>query len=350
MGVEKRRGAILIGLCLTVMALAAVDLSLGSVRAPILSLFSALARSRDADPLLVNIVWLFRVPKAITALVAGAGLAVSGLLLQTLFSNPLAGPDVLGLNSGASIGVAALLLLGIGADPNGSSFLGFGSLFPSLSLAVSATLGALAVLLAILFVSQRTDHVATLLIIGLLIGYLASSVVSFLVYFALPQKVATYLSWSYGSFQSVSTQVLPVLSAASLLGVLLSFLLSRPLDALLLGPRYAQSLGVNLRSLRVACICLAALLSGAVTAFCGPVAFLGIAAPHAARGVLRTSSHRLLIPATALLGSAFALGADALCQLPPNGAVLPLNPVLTLIGAPIIIAVVAKGGKALRHD
>jgi iron complex transport system permease protein len=324
------------------LALFLADVASGSVRIPVGDVASALMGTGTGNPAWDKIVLLFRLPKAIAALVAGACLAVSGLLLQTLFANPLAGPDVLGTNSGASIAVALVILAS--GSASGTAFLEGTGLAGSAILALGSSLGAALITAVILAVASRVEGANAILIVGLLVGFMAGSLVSFLVYFALPQKVPVYLAWTYGSFQGVTRAQLPVLSGIGSCALALSFALAKPLDALLLGERYAYSSGVNVRLARSAIVATSALLCGAVTAFCGPVAFLGIAAPHAARGLMRTQRHALLIPASLLCGSVFALGADLLTQIPLSGAVLPLNPLLALTGAPVILAIVLRRG------
>lgn len=345
-GSQRRILLTLAGLALAVLALFLLDLASGSVRIPPGEVLSALLGRGAGDEARTRIVLVFRLPKAVTALVAGACLAVSGLLLQTLFSNPLAGPDVLGTNAGASIAVALILLAA--RTSSGSRFLGESGAAGSAALAMAASLGAAAVLGLILLISLRLEGGNAILIVGLLVGFMAGSVVSFLVYFAMPQKVPVYLAWTYGSFQSVTGTQLPVLAAAGGTGLFLAFLLIKPLDALLLGDRYAASVGVNVKAARSAVVAAAALLCGSVTAFCGPVAFLGIAAPHAARGLAGTQRHAALLPAAILSGSLFALLADVLTQVPRNGAVLPLNPLLALTGAPMILLIAFGRSRAAR--
>ncbi len=333
-------GSILIlSLLLALVALLFVlDLGTGSVSIPAQKAFQSLIGQGSGNEAWDKIIQLFRIPKALTALIAGACLAVSGLLLQTLFSNPLAGPDILGTNAGASIAVALVILAA--GQSGGSSFLGSLGLAGSTLLALAASLGAAAVLALVLLISLRAEGPHSVLIIGLLIGFMAGSVVSFLVYFALPQKVPVYLAWTYGSFQSLRRAQLPALGGIGLLGLALALAQAKSLDALLLGERYTQSLGINVKASRSLIVVTAALLCGTVTAFCGPIAFLGIAAPHAARGLMRSQRHLILLPAAALCGSILALGADILTQLPRSGALLPLNPLLALVGAPLILFIV----------
>jgi iron complex transport system permease protein len=331
---------LLAALSLATALLFVADLGFGSVRIPFSGVLDALA-GRSVDPAWESIVRVFRLPKALTALAAGAALAVSGLILQTVFRNPLAGPDSLGIGAGASVGVALVVLAaGSGA---GSAFLSGLGLAGYALLSVAATAGAFLVLLVILLFARRVENGVTLLIVGLLVGYFAGSLVSLLVYFGSPQKVQVYLGWTYGSFSSVTARQLPVLYAAAALGFALAARCSKALNALLMGERFAESLGVRVKGARTRALLAASLLAGAATAFCGPIAFLGIAAPQAARRAFRSSDHAVLLPGAALLGSIFALAADIASQAPGGGSVLPINPLLALIGAPIILSLFLRG-------
>lgn len=339
-GRPSRPMTLLAALAVAAVLLFLADLALGSVRIPLGAVFDALL-GRGADPAWESIVRVFRLPKALTALVAGAALAASGLILQTVFRNPLAGPDSLGIGAGASVGVALVVLAA--GSAGGSAFLSGLGLAGYAVLSIAASAGAFIVLAAILLFARRVESGVTLLIVGLLVGYFAGSLVSLLVYFGSPQKVQVYLGWTYGSFSSVTARQLPVLVASVALGFALTARGSKALNALLMGERFAESLGVRVKGARTRALLAAAILAGAATAFCGPIAFLGIAAPQAARRALRTSDHAILIPGAALMGSAFALAADIASQAPGNGAVLPINPLLALIGAPIILSLFLRG-------
>jgi iron complex transport system permease protein len=338
----NRSRALIAALALAAVSLFLADLALGSVRIPLDSLVDSFL-GRGADPAWTSILRLFRLPKALTALAAGAALAVSGLILQTVFRNPLAGPDSLGIGAGASVGVALVVLAA--GSAGGSAFLGGLGLAGYAVLSLAASAGAFLVLLAILLFARRVENGVTLLIVGLLVGYLAGSLVSLLVYFGSPQKVQVYLGWTYGSFSSVTVGQLPVLYAAVALGFALTARSSKPLNALFLGERFASGIGVRVKGARTRALVAAALLAGAATAFCGPIAFLGIAAPQTARRAFRSSDHAVLVPGAALLGSIFALAADIASQAPGNGAVLPINPLLALIGAPIILSLFLRGSR-----
>jgi iron complex transport system permease protein len=341
-----RRAALALGtLTLLAGALFAADLLLGSVRIPAGGVLDALL-GRSADPAWTSIVRVFRLPKAVTALAAGAALAVSGLILQTVFRNPLAGPDSLGIGAGASAGVA-VAVLALGSAGGSAFFEGIGAAGYA-AIAAAAGAGALLVLLLILALSRRIESAVTVLIVGLLVGYMAGSLVSVLVYFGSPQKAKVYLGWTYGSFSSVTSSQLPVLLGAIAAGLALTARSAKSLNALLMGERFAEGVGVRVKSARTRVLVAAAALAGAVTAFCGPIAFLGIAAPQAARRAFRSSDHAVLIPGSALVGSCLALAADIASQAPGGGAVLPINPLLAIIGAPIVLSLFLRGGRGAR--
>jgi len=318
----------------------AIDLAYGSVRIPFGEVLSALFGGSQNQSW-NTIVQIFRLPKAITAVLAGAALAASGLILQSIFRNPLAGPDSLGISSGASIGVALLMLT---TDMSGSSLFGSLSVPGYVSLVLAASLGSGLILAVILLLSRKFEHGVTLLIIGMLVGYFAGSIVSLIVYFGSPQKVQLYLGWTYGSFSGVRMNELPVFAAAVCCGLLLTFRSSKALNAFAVGEDFALTLGVQVKRERTRLLAAAAILAGSVTAFCGPVAFLGIAAPQAARRLFRSSDHRVLLPGSMLLGLVISLVADIISQTPQGGSVLPINPLLALIGAPFILGMFVRGG------
>ena len=338
---------LLVWLCLCVLILAVIDISIGSVRIPLADIWNTLL-GKPPRAEWATIIRIFRLPKLATAIVAGASLSISGLVLQSIFRNPLAGPDSLGIGAGASIGVAVLMFAGsavgaLGAGAGGVGVAGGALLgnLPALGytlLVVAASVGAGAVLLVILVISRRFEQVVTVLIMGLLVGYLTSSIVSLLVYFGSPQKVQLYLAWTYGSFGGVRTGELPYLAGAAALGFVLIIGETKALNAFLISERFASTIGIRVRTSRTKLLIAASILAGSVTAFCGPIAFLGIAAPHGARMLTRSAEHRILVPSAALIGICFALLADILSSLPGKGAVLPINPLLALIGSPIIIS------------
>lgn len=273
-----------------------------------------------------------RLPQAVTALLAGMSLAVAGLLLQTLFNNPLAGPEVLGINSGAGLGVAVVMLLLQGA-------MGVGGYVAVLS---GAFVGALAIILLVLLLSRLLSSSIYLLIAGLAMSYLASSIISILNYFSTAEGVHSYLIWGMGGFGGVSTELLPLYSGVLLFLLLCALLLVKPLNVILLGDAYARNLGINTKRLRGMLLLVVGGITATVTAFCGPIAFVGLAVPHLARMASPTASHRVLLPVTLLLGGIVTLACNLICQLPGGSGLLPLSAVTSLLGAPVIIYVVFK--------
>ena len=285
-----------------------------------------------------------RLPQALTATLAGSALAVSGLMLQTAFRNPLAGPSVFGINSGAGLGVALVMLWLGGSFSAGSvSVTGF------VAVLAAAFVGAMAVMLLIFLFSTMVRNSVMLLIIGIMIGYISNSAVSLLNFFATDEGVRSYMVWGMGSFSGVSTQMLPWFSLVTVAAPLPALLLIKPLNALMLGDRYAENLGVNIIRVRNWLLVITGLLTAIVTAFCGPVAFIGLAVPHIARLLFHTDNHRLLMPATMLTGAVVALLCNVLCFLPGTLGVIPLNAVTPLIGAPVIIYVILRGRQTLNR-
>jgi iron complex transport system permease protein len=285
-----------------------------------------------------------RLPQALTALLAGSALAVSGLMLQTAFRNPLAGPSVFGINSGAGLGVALVMLWLGGSFSAGSvSVTGF------VAVLAAAFVGAMAVMLLIFLFSTMVRNSVMLLIIGIMIGYISNSAVSLLNFFATDEGVRSYMVWGMGSFSGVSTQMLPWFSLVTVAALFAALLLIKPLNALMLGDRYAENLGVNIIRVRNWLLVITGLLTAIVTAFCGPVAFIGLAVPHIARLLFHTDNHRLLMPATMLTGAVVALLCNVLCFLSGTLGVIPLNAVTPLIGAPVIIYVILRGRQTLNR-
>lgn len=329
-----RHAVIMLGLFFLLLIAFGLSLSLGSVHIPLAGLFGVLTGEEVSSPAWAIIVHTIRLPKAITAVLAGAALSVSGLQMQTLFRNPLADPFVLGISAGASLGVA-IVVLTVGSV--GSVLIAGLGLMGDLSLAVAAIIGAAAVLGCVLLVSRSVQSVMTLLILGLMFGYATGAFVSILIYFSVPEQIQSYILWTFGSFGSVTWRQMPVLVCAISLGLLLAFLCIKPLNALLLGENYARSMGLNVKRIRLWVLISASVLAGATTAFCGPIAFLGLAVPHLCRSLLHTSDHRVLMPAVTCLGATLALLSDLIAHLPGSQFVLPLNAVTSLIGAPIVI-------------
>lgn len=320
--------AVLFGLCLVT----------GSIRIPAADVLSILMGNESAKASWQYIVLESRLPQAITAVLCGGALAVSGLMLQTAFRNPLADPSIFGISSGAGLGVALVMLLLGGSFSAGSvSVSGF------VAIILSAFIGAMSVMAVIFFFSTMVRNNVMLLIIGIMIGYLSSSAISLLQFFATDEGVKSYMVWGMGSFGGVSMKHMPVFASVTLLGIIGSLLLMKPLNALTLGDRYAENLGVSIRRTRNWLLIITGLLTAITTAFCGPVSFIGLAVPHIARLLFRTDNHRLLLPATILTGSVVALVCNLVCFLPGETGVIPLGAVTPLMGAPVIIYVITKG-------
>jgi iron complex transport system permease protein len=320
-----------------VLVLFALNLLLGSVSIPTGDVVSILLGDQTAKASWQFIVLESRLPQAITATLCGAALAVSGLMLQTAFRNPLAGPSVFGVNSGAGLGVALVMLfLGGGLSVGSVSITGFAAIL------LAAFVGAMMVMAIIFFFSTLVRNSVMLLIIGIMIGYISNSAISLLNFFATDEGVKSYMVWGMGSFGGVSMDNMPVFVIVTLAGLLGALLLIKPLNALMLGDRYAENLGVNILRVRNWLLIVTGLLTAITTAFCGPVAFIGLAVPHIARLLLTTDNHRQLLPATLLCGSVVALVCNLICYLPGESGVIPLNAVTPLIGAPVIIYVIAR--------
>ena len=324
-------------LTLFVALLFLTNLFFGSVDIPYRDVVDILLSGDSVREPWKLIVLETRLPQAVTALLAGAAISVAGLLLQTLFNNPLAGPEVLGINSGAGLGVAVVMLL-----TQGLFVVGGMGIAGYLAVFAGAFAGASVIMAIILFLSSILKNKVFLLIVGVAVGYLASSLISVLNYFATSEGVHSYLIWGMGSFGSVSSYQLPLYAALVLLLLAVSLFMMKPLNALLLGDAYAQNLGVNVKMVRVVLLAVTGLLTAVVTAFCGPISFLGLAVPHIARLFFKTNNHKQLLPGTLLFGAFTALVCNAVCQLPGENGLLPLGAITPLIGAPIIIYVVLK--------
>ncbi|NKQ37473.1 MAG: iron ABC transporter permease [Chloroflexi bacterium] len=325
-------------LLLILIALFLLSLTLGSVRIPLQQILVILLGGEADKATWATIVYAFRLPKAIMAVLAGAALSVSGLQMQTMFRNPLAGPFILGINSGASLGVA-LVVLTVGAA--GTSLLAGLGLLGGFGVVIAASLGAGLVLLLVLLLSRYVDTM-TLLILGLMFGYITGALVSLLLYFSNPERIQAYISWTFGSFGGVTWGQLQVMIPAVVGGMALAWLSAKSLNALLLGETYARSLGLNVQRAQVVIILSTAVLAGTITAFCGPIIFIGVAVPHLCRMMFHTADHRLLIPAAILMGAIVALLADLMAQVPGSQIVLPLNAVMALLGVPVVIWVILR--------
>ncbi|NMG11092.1 iron ABC transporter permease [Brasilonema sp. UFV-L1] len=333
--------SLLFPILLTILILTfLLDLALGSAHIPLNQVITILLGQQPEKITWTIIILKFRLPKALTATLAGAALGVSGLQMQTLFRNPLAGPFVLGISSGASLGVALVVLT---ASATGTAtFLKDLGIWGDFGLVIAASLGAASSLAIMLVVSRRVQDTMTLLILGLLFGYATTSIVSILLQFSSKEGIQSYLLWTFGSFAGVTWQQIIILVPIILLGLLAALLLSKPLNALLLGESYARSLGLTVQKARFSILTSASVLAGAITAFCGPIAFLGVAIPHLCRNLFNTSDHRILIPAVIIMGAILALIADLLAQLPGSQIILPLNAVTALIGTPVVTWVIVR--------
>ena len=317
-----------------------ISISLGTVSIPLREVIISLF---DGEPLKSSwkyIILDYRLPKAITAILAGGGLAVSGLLMQTLFRNPLAGPFVLGLSSGASLGVA-LLILGTGIF--GISFGGF--LLESWSLVIASAFGSFLVLLAVLSVTFKVKDTMTILIIGLMFGSVTAAVVSVLSYFSNAEQLQQFVFWSFGTLGNVSWNGILILFFCITIGLWISFLTTKSLNALLLGENYAKSMGVNLKLATFWIIVATSLLAGSITAFAGPIAFVGLAVPHLTRQYFNSSNHMVLLPAVFLSGAVLMLICDTVAQLPFIELTLPINAITSLLGAPVVIWLLVRKRK-----
>jgi iron complex transport system permease protein len=333
-------GALLLAGLLAILALLLVaSLALGSVAIPLDQILRVLAGGEAERGVWADIVLKIRLPKALTAVLAGAALGVAGLVMQTYFRNPLAGPFVLGVSSGASLGVALVVLT---TGTVGGVLLAGAGLAGDLALVIAAAAGAALAMAAVLAVAGRVGSPTTLLLVGLMLSYMTSALVSLLLFFAVPERIQAYVNWTFGSFGGVTWSQMPLLAGTVLAGLALALALGKSLNALLLGEAYAASLGLDVRRARLAVLGTTALLASAVTAFCGPIGFIGLAVPHLARGLARTSDHRLLLPTVALCGAIVALGAAIIAEVPGHNLVLPLNAVTAFLGAPVVIAVLLR--------
>ena len=320
--------ALLLLLLLTLL----LNISLGQVRVPLKEVFKSLTGETASKDTWEYIIVHFRLPKAITAILVGIGLSVSGLLMQTLFRNPLAGPYVLGLSSGSSMGVA-LVILGAAFLPSFFATL----LLSTYGIILASCLGSFLVLLLVLIVSSRLRDTVTILIVGLMFSSFTSAVVSVLTYFSSAEQLQKFTFWSMGNLGNLSWQNILILSIVITIGLVLSLLSIKPLDALLLGENYARSMGLNIRKSRYSIIIATSLLAGSITAFAGPIAFIGLAVPHLAKLLFQTSNHKILFGSTILIGAILMLFCDMVSQMPGMEFTLPINAITSIIGAPIVI-------------
>lgn len=332
---------IFIALFIVLICLFVLNLSLGSVHIPFSEIWTIIFQKTASKSSWVTIIWEFRLPKALTAVIVGMALSVSGLQMQTLFRNPLAGPFVLGISSGASLGVAILMLFVSGLSANSflNSILSQNSLWQT---SIASTLGAALVLSLVIVASIRISNNMALLIVGLMFGSATGAIVSILQYFSDAEAIKSYLLWTFGSLSQVTWDKLPFLFILNFIGLSVAWAMHKPLDALLLGERYAQSMGLSLQKTRLGIIFTTSILAGSITAFCGPIGFIGLAVPHLTKILIKTARHQILIPAVALGGGILLLICDIVSQLPTSSKVLPINAVTALIGAPVVIWVILK--------
>lgn len=309
-----------------------LNISFGQVAIPIKEVFKSLLGSSASKETWEYIIINFRLPKAITAILVGIGLSISGLLMQTLFRNPLAGPYVLGLSSGSSLGVA-FVILGAGILPNFLSEM----LLSSFGIIIASCLGSLSVLLLVLLVSSKLRDTMSVLIVGLMFSSFAGAIVSVLTYFSTAEQLQKFTFWSLGSIGNLSWNNIIFLSNAVLIGLLLSLFSIKSLDALLLGENYARSLGLNIKKSRLIIIFATSILAGSITAFAGPIAFVGLAVPHLAKLLFQTSNHKILFFGTILIGAIIMLFCDMISQMPGIDFTLPINAITSIVGAPVVI-------------
>nr|WP_314829206.1 iron ABC transporter permease [uncultured Prevotella sp.] len=333
----KRNILLFICLATSILLLFGLNLTTGSVQIPFADVLDILCGRFTGKESWEYIILENRLPQTLTAILCGASLSVCGLMLQTAFRNPLAGPDVFGISSGAGLGVALVMLL-LGGTVSTSIFTVSGFL----AILTAAFVGAIAVTALILFLSTLVRNSVLLLIVGIMVGYVSSSAVSLLNFFASEEGVKSYMVWGMGNFGGVSMNHIPLFSILCLIGIIASFLLVKPLNILLLGPQYAESLGISTRQIRNILLVVVGLLTAITTAFCGPISFIGLAIPHIARLLFRTENHQILLPGTVLSGAVIALLCNFICYLPGESGIIPLNAVTPLIGAPVIIYVIIQ--------
>lgn len=333
----KRNVCIILLLAAGIIVLFAMNLIVGSVRIPLADVCDILFDKFNGKESWKYIVMENRLPQALTAMLCGASLAVCGLMLQTAFRNPLAGPDVFGISSGAGLGVAIVMLF-LGGSVSTTLFTVSGFL----AILTSAFIGAIVVTMIILFLSTMVRNSVLLLIVGLMVGYVSSSAVALLNFFASEEGVKSYMIWGMGNFGGVSMDHMLLFALLCLVGIIASIFLIKPLNIMLLGTQYAESLGINIRQIRNLLLVTVGLLTAVTTAFCGPVSFIGLAIPHISRLLFHTDNHQILLPGTVLTGAVIALFCNLICYLPGELGIIPLNAVTPLIGAPVIIYVIIK--------
>ena len=330
-------------LTIGVVFLFLINISLGSVSIPLKEVFNSLIGGNTSKETWHYIIVNYRLPKAIAAILVGMGLSISGLLMQTLFRNPLAGPYVLGLSSGASLGVAIVILGAALLPPFLATFL-----VSSYGIVLASSLGSFAVLLAVLAVSHRLRDTMAILIVGLMFGSLTSAIVGTLTYFSTAEQLQKFTFWSLGNLGNLSWSSIFILSGCVLIGLTLSLVSVKPLNSLLLGENYAKSLGLNYKKSRLIIIFATSILAGSITAFAGPIAFIGLAVPHIAKLVFQTSNHTILFWSTILFGALIMLICDSISQLPGSDITLPINAVTSIFGAPVVIWLLIRKRKMMN--
>ena len=314
-----------------------LNISLGSVSIPTSDVFNSFLGNEIKSSWEI-ILWNFRLPKAITAILVGMGLSISGLLMQTLFRNPLAGPYVLGLSSGSSLGVA-FMIMGAGFLPT--------FLLSDYGIVIASSIGSFLVLMAVLVVSQKLRDTMAILIVGLMFGSFTSAIVSVLSYFSTAQELQKFTFWSMGSLANLSWNSVLILFICCSFGIFLSVLSIKPLNALLLGENYAKSLGLNFKRTRFIIIFATSILAGSITAFAGPIAFVGLAVPHLAKLLFQTSNHFILFWSTLLIGAILMLVCDSIAQLPGSDYTLPINAITSMVGAPVVVWLLVRKRKIM---
>lgn len=332
----KRHSIVFLIIFLSIILFFILNLVLGTVSIPLGSTLNILLDRGEESIIWQNIIWKSRFPQTLTALVAGAGLSISGLQMQTVFRNPLAGPSELGISSGASLGVALVILLSGSLGGTALSKLGF---LGEVAVSIAAITGAMLVMSIIMAISQRVKGNVILLIMGVMIGYIATAIIGVLKFFSNDEDVRAYVIWGLGSFAKVSGNQVYTFAIIMAIMIPLSFLLIKTLNLMLLGERYAQNLGLNIKRSRLVVIACACIITAMVTAYCGPIVFLGLAVPHLCRTLFVSSDHRILMPAVTLTGASLALFCNLVARMPGFEGALPINSVTALIGAPIVISV-----------
>lgn len=340
---NKQRNILLFSLLgLGLIVLFFVNISFGSITIPFKEVYNSLTGGQASKSTWEYIIINYRLPKAITAVLVGMGLSISGLLMQTLFRNPLAGPYVLGLSSGASLGVA-FVILGAAFMPTFISTI----LLSSYGIVLASTMGSSIVLLAVLLVSHRLRDTMAILIVGLMFGSFTSAIVGTLTYFSTAEQLQKFTFWSMGTLGNLSWASISILTSCVVIGLLLSLFSIKPLNALLLGENYARSLGINFKKTRLIIILATSILAGSITAYAGPIAFIGLAVPHIAKLLFQTSNHSILFWSTLLLGAAIMLVCDVVSQMPGFDITLPINAITSLLGAPIVIWLLIRKRKMM---